>query len=249
MVFARELFDLQLSFAERVRDLTGVPLGVAVFEYTNLYVRLGFGRDFDFDCAGWQFYLVGLEDGADAREWTYRFYRREPETATAPAVAASFGCFSYAIPRDHLRDPSQADRVRLHFRNAEASDRSPLAPERVEQRRAELRALLEHLRTNAGPDVEVVGASWLYNLEAYRRLFPPEYVGTARPIPAAFRSMALWGQFVDRRGKLRASAVAAFLSALSRAASRDDLGGCFPFQALSVRAPARHFHDFYAVRA
>ena len=50
-----------------------------------------------------------------------------------------------------------------------------------------------------GP-LRVVGASWLYNLEAYRRLFPASYVATARVLPDRFRHMPLWGQFVNRHG-------------------------------------------------
>ncbi len=83
MVFAKDFFDLQFSFAERVRDLSGMPLGIALLEYTNLYARFGLGRDFNAEHESWQTYLAGLRGAANGREWTYRFYLREPE-ATAP---------------------------------------------------------------------------------------------------------------------------------------------------------------------
>ena len=47
MVFGKDFFDLQISFAEAVRDLSGEPLESTLLDYTNLYVRLGLGRDFD----------------------------------------------------------------------------------------------------------------------------------------------------------------------------------------------------------
>ena len=87
MAFAKDFFDLQFSFAERARALSGMSLEVALFEFTNLYVRLGCGRDFSFDHEGWQSYLSGLRGASDGREWTYRFYLRDPEARTAPSVA------------------------------------------------------------------------------------------------------------------------------------------------------------------
>jgi len=239
MVFSKDFFDLQFAFAERVRDLSGVSLEVALFESTNFYVRLGFGRDFKANHPGWQSYLSGLREARDGREWTYRFYLREPEVRTAPSVAASFGCFSYAV-----RD---AGHVRLHFRSAEADDCSSLGASRIGQRRADLSALCAHWKPGLSRDTPVVGASWLYNLQAYRRLFPPGYVSTARPIRGAFRSMALWGQFVDRRGEVRSPAAAAFRSALGRASSSGDLDACLPLQPLTVTASVGEFRDFYGV--
>jgi hypothetical protein len=211
----------------------------SLLEYTNFYVRFGFGRDFNADHDGWQTYLAGLRSAADGREWTFRYYLREPEVHTAPPVAATFGCFSYELRQGNI--------VRLHFRNTESNDRSPLGNAQTDRRRAELAALVAHLGSRVGPHTRIVGASWLYNLRAYRRLFPPAYVSSARPIRRAYRSMPLWGQFVDRRGEIRQSMAESFLNALADTAKLDDLGSCFPLQALTVTAPAREFFDFYGI--
>src|SRR4030095_16601207 len=90
------------------------------------------------------------------------------------------------------------ERIRLHFRNAETEGHAPLGIARRDRRIAELRALFEHAKRTAHLSVRVVGASWLYNLEAYRRLFPPSYLATARVLPDRFQRMPLWGQFLDR---------------------------------------------------
>ncbi len=238
-VCTKGFFELQLSFAERVRGLSGVPLEVALFESTNLYVRLGLGRNFDVANPGWQAYLAGLREAGDVRSWTYQFYMRDAETRTAPAVEATFGCFSYALPG--------GDHVRLHFQSAADGDRSSLQVEQRGRRRAELRALFEDLKPRVDPDIPVVGASWLYNLEAYRRLFPPDYVASARPIGRGLRSMALWGQFLDRFGQVRPVLAASFLKAVAETSDPANLSGCFPLQALTVRAPVRYFYDFYGV--
>ncbi len=240
MAFAKDFFDLQFSFAESVRDLSGESLEAALLEYTNFYVRFGFGRDFKPDHEGWQRYIAGLRSAADGREWTYRFYLTEPEAKTGPRVVATFGCFSYARPDENF--------VRLHFRNTDSDDYSPLGRARAERRRAELAALFAHLKPSVSRETPIVGASWLYNLRAYRRLFPPDYVSSARPIQGAFRSMPLWGQFLNRRGEVRESMAESFLNTLATTSKLGDLGRCFPLQALTVTAPAREFYDFLESR-
>ena len=78
VMYAKTFFDLQLQFADRVTLLSGLPLAHALFEYTNLYIRFGLGRDFDPAHPIWQEYLAGVQDTNDRREWTYRFYFATP---------------------------------------------------------------------------------------------------------------------------------------------------------------------------
>jgi hypothetical protein len=72
--YARAFIDLQLHFAHKVAALSGLPRARALFEYTNLYIRFGPGRDFDPAHPTWREYLAGLGKANDHREWTYRFY-------------------------------------------------------------------------------------------------------------------------------------------------------------------------------
>ena len=238
-MYAKAFFDRQLTFAERVVTLSGCPLERAVLDYTNLYVRFGLGRPFDPAHPTWREYLAGLRTAADPREWTYRFYARRGEAATGPSVVATVGCFSYAR--------LDADRIRLHFRNAETDGHGPLTADRRAQRRAELAALFAHVKhTGSGP-CRVIGASWLYNLDAYRRLFPASYLASARVAGDRFRHMPLWGQFLDRRGEVKPDMTRPFLERLAQSSSVDGLARCFPLQVLTLEAPCADFHDFSGV--
>lgn len=239
MLFPKPFFDLQVTFAERVRAICALPLDRALLEYTNLYVRFGLGRDFDPDHSGWRTYAAGLNTTNDPRDWTYRFYQNDPETNTAPTVAAAFGCFSYGL--------LPGGTVRLHFRSSAASGRSPIGSGRDAERRADLAALCAHIRTTAVPGAVVAGGSWLYNLDAYRRLFPPVYVESLRAVYGRCRSMSLWGQFLDHRGQLKRSMVEPFLLALERCSTMDGLERCFPFQVLATQAQVEQFCAFYDV--
>lgn len=239
VTYAKGLFDLQLQFAHKVTALSGLPPARVLLEYTNLYIRFGLGRDFDLAHPTWQEYLAGLQDTNDIGEWTYSFYSRRPDAMAAPAVVATFGCFAYSR--------LNGERIRLHFQNAEADGHAPLATERVGQRRAELAALFEHVKRTPRHPRQVIGASWLYNLDAYRRLFPSSYLTTARAIGHRFQHMPLWGQFVDRHGAIKENMTRQFRERLDRQSSLDSLEQCFPFQALSVDAPVQDFYNFYGV--
>ena len=238
MILAKAFFDLQLAFAQKVTTLSGVPLSDALLDYTNLYRRFGLGRDFDATQPVWRDYLAGLRAATDIGDWTYAFYAARGGEPPGPAVAATFGCFSYARLGD--------ERIRLHFTNVEASV-SPLAREHSGRRIAELAALFEHVSHSVHPSARVVGASWLYNVEAYRRLFPAPYLATARVMPGAFRHMPLWGQFVDRYGSVKQPTARRFLYRLERQTALDGLDGCFPLPVLSLEASVQHFYEFHGM--
>jgi len=237
--YARPFFDLQVEFAKAASAVSGLSLAQALLDSTNLYVRFGAGRQFDPLHPTWQAYLAGLRDADDSGKWTYHFYLGCPPAPPPPGVVATFGCFSYARLGD--------DRVRLHFHDAEGSGRSALGHDRRDRRLTELRALFADLERVAPASVRVVGASWLYNVEAYRRLFPAAYLATARVRHGRFRHMPLWGQFLDRQGGLRRSAADEFRARLARVTEPADLSGCFPLQVLGLEAPARAFFAFYGV--
>jgi hypothetical protein len=239
VTYAKAFFDLQLQFAHKVTLLSGLPLARALLEYTNLYARFGLGRDFDPAHPTWRKYLAGLRDSNEYHEWTYRFYLKRPEAPTAPGVMATFGCFSYS--------PSTGGRIRLHFLNAETDGHSPLAIDRLEQRLADLTALFEHVKRSQPQALQVVGASWLYNLEAYRRLFPGSYLATAHVIGRRFQHMPLWGQFLDRHGEIKEGMRRQLLERLERLSSVDRLDQCFPLQVLAAEAPVTAFYEFYRI--
>jgi len=239
MVYAQAFFDLQLQFADKVTEISGLPLTRVLLDYTNLYIRFGLGRDFHPEHPIWKAYLAGLQDTHDMREWTYRFYMTRAETMAGPPVVATFGCFSYAL--------LYGDRLRLHFQNANTEGHSSLGVACLGQRRADLTALFGHVQRTLPERVQVVGVSWLYNLEAYRRLFPVSYVATARILRNRFQSMPLWGQFLDRHGGIKERMARPFVERLERHVSVERLHECFPLQVLTVEAPVREFYDFYGI--
>lgn len=241
MHFGQAFFDLQLRFAHRVATLADMPLAQALLDYTNLYVRWGLGRGFDAAHPVWQAYLCGLAPSLAAnQEWTWHVYQgRRAHDVPAPA-AASVGCFSYA--------PEGPGQIRLHFHNADTSGQSPLAASRREHRAQELAALFDLVQRNEPPGVRVRGTSWLYQIEAYRRLFPAGYLATAMPVQR-FRNMPLWGQFLDRHGALKPEIAEPFVQRMERAADLHGLTACFALQPLALDAPVEVFWSGHGIAA
>ena len=109
------------------------------------------------------------------------------------------------------------------------------------------RRLFAHVKHNQPASVRMVGASWLDNLDAYRRLFPETHLATAHVVHQRFRYMPLWGQFLHRYGQVKETLAKPFRERLVRQRSLEDFDQCFPFPVLALEAPASDFYESYGV--
>jgi len=228
-IYSVEFFDLQLRFAVKVADLCGLPLTETVGSHTNIYVRLAMGPRLDRANPAWLEYISTLATARDPAACTHEVHQRRAHLPSGPEVAASVGCFSCA--------PFRSGHVRLHFHPGHQLSDSPLSLANTHLRRCELATLLSQV-VSSHPSIHVVGASWLYNLPAYRRLFPEAYLGCLTPIGHPYQRMPLWGQFLHRDRTVRKAAAQRFHSQLARAASLAELSACFPLPVLSATVPA-----------
>jgi hypothetical protein len=135
----------------------------------------------------------------------------------------------------------------LHFHNDEPDEISPLSRDRMSARLAELKRMVTDIKQNVSNPTTIIGASWLYNLEAYRRLFPPAYLATAQMGGHDFPYLPLWGQFVDHRGQIKEDWVARFLECLDRQHDVAGLEQCFLFQVVHLECSIQEFYQFYGV--
>lgn len=235
-------FALQLRFADHLATRLAIPFPDAVARFTNLHRRFGLGGEaHGLPSRLWQEYLGALAAAPTRRarlDITLATYRAAPEE-TPPAGQSCFGCFSF-------EPPDTAGTVRIHFVSTDPRDGDgPLSRARQPQRMAELRAMVRCLRQAHPTAREVGGTSWLYNLEAYRRLFPPEY-GASRTLPARLRltGSSSWGQFLDHREAIKPALRARFLGGLSELDPAAPWRS-FPLPALVTRAPIALFQAFY----
>ena len=236
-------FALQIAFVEALVARTGLPFASAMTFNTNLHRRFGFGRPANEGWSpGWDAYvrsLAALRTRTERIEYTKAF-ARERFVPWAGRSERQFGCFSFEAQSGGV--------IRLHFSPNDTEDGSgPLARGKYQRRIDELTSMFAFVRQQYGDGATaVLGGSWLYNLEAYKRLFPAEYVASLRihTAPSNFTGGSWWGQFVDHREAVVTARAAEFSDNLRRL---DPAAAwkVFPFPAMTARAPVRVFHQRY----
>lgn len=240
-----EVFEVHLRFALRMAELTGAPLGEAVLRWTPIHRRLGLGIPGEAPAEGWRACAEALEGAADLARQVALVTEAWIIAGTEPQPLpgqTGFGCFAH--------EPPKADgTVKIHFYNADTDARGgPLARAKQDRRRADLAAMVGNI-THRHPEAQrIAGRSWLYNLEAYRRLFPPDYVASWRPAapPLHLTGTSVWGQLIDAHDRVRPEIREAILAALP-ALDPDAPWTAFPLQPLEVQAPLASFRSEFGV--
>lgn len=238
MLFSKDFFELNLRFARQVSDVTRQSVQKSLLEYTHLYLAFELGRDFDPENPIWQDSLDQVADSADQADRTYRFYLERMAKQPKQQPDHSFGCFSYAL--------WEGSRVRLHFRNAK-NERGVLQKEKAPERVGELREMFQHLKGTVPITSTVIGGSWLYNIEAYRRLFPASYLESAQSGHNECQFISLWGQFLFYDGNVRPHLAELFLEGIEKQKTLEGLKACFPYPVLRLQSSIEDFYAFYGI--
>lgn len=237
----RDYFGVQLLFAETLAGRTSRTLSDICLEFTNLHRRLGLGRpDKGAPVGEWTRYAAGLEPRASRSsrlDWTIAFFAGVSPT---DSVTRRFGCFSYELLEG-------GDVVRIHFSNRDSADGcGPLARAKADRRLSELREMFVDIQARHPNARTVRGGSWLYNLQAYRRLFPPEYAAsTFEPEQVRLDGTSTWGQLLDFRGAVKPAVRQTLLDNIGEV----DVAApwrAFPMRALGAQGPVEHFYQFYS---
>jgi hypothetical protein len=221
----RTFFATQQRFAERWADLASMPVETAYLECTTWYHQAaGLGRDFDPSHPDWQRLVaeVAVSPEPDAVVHAWAVAHRQ---AVGPGAVLDFAW-------------SAEDRtVRINFLGERSRSSSPLSEMRLSERRRELRDLV--LRAaDRHPEAELLrGRSWLYGLEAYRRIFPPVFLAGLDVEPPDLQFLAIWGQLLYRDGSSRLGNAAGLLVAADAASSTTDLERSFPVPMWQTTAP------------
>ena len=241
MLLDRSYFALQAEFAARVAVLEGLGFGEACRLHTAFYALARDNdagvaperNDFDPCHRAWVAFLQAIDDGVDPVDYVYRAYLDgDAQTDTGAR------CFDFTYwPEDRL--------VRVHFSNDRTG--TALRPSAVDDRRRELKGIFETVAREHGDACVVRGTSWLYHLEAYRRLFPPSFVAGLSSVGYPHQFAALWAQFIDRHGVVKPAMAATFLEAVGTATTPSQLDQAFPLDVLAATSEIGVFYDFFGV--
>jgi hypothetical protein len=239
MSFPAEFFGLNYSFAQKAASVSAVPLADALRKYTHIYLSFNLDRDFSPANPIWRAYLKGLPGVADPVDWTYEFYLQRMKVAPKLPPALEFGCFSFA--------EWAGGRIRIHFRYNDPLGAGPLSLERINARQGELKAMFRYIRQHVAAPITVVGGSWLYAIEAYRRLFPLAFLTNATDREVEPQFLVQWGQFLDHHNQVKPDLARRFLENLELQTSLEGVLACFPYPVLHLECPIGEFYTFFMI--
>ena len=228
-------FSLQLRFAERYAAAAGLPFGASIAHCTNLRRRLNLWGP--AGASRWNDLLARIGDSVGGRSDALSLCMESYENRPRLATERSFGCFSF--------DPPDTSGVlRIHFVPPENTSTSPLASANIGARVQELCALFSHVRRTERNLLSVRGVSWLYNRDAYRRLFPHSYAMSIRPVAASLHlnGSSTWGQVLNWRQEVKPDMRDALLARLDTMKAEAPWE-TFPLQALTATCDVAKFYE------
>lgn len=241
--YAKSYFELQLLFAERVAGLLKWDLSDVLADYTTMrnVISLNGGNE---DSTAWSAFCEELRNARNKLDFIYSAYVDGCKRDTlVEKQHPEFGCFSFLYPWENTR------LLRLHFGAHRPLTGGVLASRNRGKRHAELTSLFQYVKDRLPNAEGVRGNSWLHNIEAYRRLFPPEYYqnGIQCSVEEELPYEALWGQFVSTGWEVEKDIKAEFLERLERCRSVQECLECFPHRPMTVRCSIDHFYRFYGI--
>ncbi len=243
---AREFFGVQLHYADVLSAKAGIPLVESITFHTNFHRLFAYGNlskqpaDPGFLNLAERVAEIREPDGQlDVLVDAYADRPPDPWPSDRFQFGNHFACEA----------PTDSGVVRIHFRNRFNEDaHGPLHASNFEKRRAELTTMFATIVKRWPESKAIVGQSWLYNTQGYRRLFPAAYSDSRTPVtgPRAIHGLSTWGQFLDFRGRAKPAIVEAFKRNLD-ALNIEQPWLSFPCQVFTTTAPIEAFRDEYGV--
>jgi len=242
ILYPKSLFKLQLDFAFNIANHQQISLSEAIFLYTNLYVKiLGFHDEKPPEKTNpkWQ-EIINKIPATKVKiiDYFFQLYITYQSKPPKPSNQKSFGCFAYSYHK-------KTNKFELHFINADK--KGNLSQNRQSYRQKELINLFTSMKKDNKSHAKVFLRSWLQNIKAFNRLFPPAFTKTAKPWKVDLaQDFSHWGQFVNRHGYLKHH-----LTQILLKRSQKKLGHInkyFPLPCLQAETNQSAFYKYYKIQ-
>ncbi len=237
MNYSKEFFEIQIEFAQKIASITGKSIEDVLLEYTCLYKRFGIQNwNFDKNEIVWQEFLKEFHKSKNKTNAVYEFQIKHAKNKSEKEIF--FGCFRY----EYSADKKDA---RIHF--SSHGESGSLGKANTEKRKEDLRLMCVDIK-NKHPEARTISAiSWLFNIDACKRIFPPRFTENIE-ILEWYKSLAIWGQFLDSKGNIRPETTKRFKTCYLKQDNLSDLLYCFPYKVLSVSSNIEIFYNFYEIK-
>jgi len=235
MLFPKEFIQLKLIFADKVAQILNISFQKALFNYTSMPIRVGVPfSDLQEENQHWKSFIENINTKEDHEKAYQTHYERMKD---ASPMRMQYGCFSY----DYLPDEKL---VKLHFANNDKRDPDVLSDANQSKRLEELKSLFAQIESEHPEAEEVISSSWLYNIDKYKRLFPDEFFENTT-VKWDFRSLGIWGQFIDKYGKIKPTEMDRFITNLNKSTTIEELKEAFALKDIKCWSKIDAFYEKY----
>jgi len=249
--FPREYFEVQVKFAKKWSELTGMSYTVSLLQNTVICGRIIGTWATAASRRKWSDLVSAIESKADLTQVVdgiFDAYIDQPHSLyktinNEDGDRRRFGLFSY-----HYY--AQTKTVKIHFTPGPRTKESGLSRAELSDCHIDLTRMFGHIALTQPEAEQVIGESWLLNIEAFSRIFPDTSIRHAvRIVPPQMRlnGNSVWGQFVDRLGRPKSSLCDRFLAAVNNAKDTRDLIDAFPYPVLPLRDNIENFYRFLGI--
>jgi len=243
MMLPKGFFDVQVTFALKVAELSNIHIEDALLNYTFFYRNFFVpSKRFIKTKKEWKDFLQELKDNdyKNITEIAYKYSEKRMKARNSFEIPLYSGnpCFISEI---------QGSNVYLHFNNNEGSNPGPLSHERINQRLAELTNIFSSIKTQHPEVTSIYCYSWLNNLPSFTRLFPNEFGKNSLVVRNDFRSLDIWGQFLDSGYNLKQVETREFLRKVGGAKSVKELKSSFQLYPIIAHCDVDNFYTLYKI--
>lgn len=239
--YDKDFFDLQIQFAKKLSEVSGIPFPEVLLSHTGLYHFFKLGKVVDVNNPVWQEFISQGDQNIVERAYDlYLQVQRERESSSKNKKPRRmhFGCFQHEYNK-------QEKTVYMHFGNTEKWG-SPF--DDIEKRKKELKTMFEYIKEHH-PEAEYVrGDSWLYHIKDYKKIFPSEYSSNLEPSETPYLALSTWGQFLDRNHETRPEAFNSFKQRLHAAQTLDEVLNSIPRMPLQAGTNIENFYTDLGIK-
>jgi len=230
----KKFLKIQLVFADKARELNEISKEDALIEYSSIYRNtLKLPWPISKNNPVWREFIDKCLLSNDFAQSAWEFIQKHKGEEKKESQKKKFGPFSYKY--DQTKNS-----IILHF---SSEDRS-VDPEKSSELRANLKMMLNNIKTNYPEAIFFEGISWI--LKFIARVLPKEFTANTIIENGWFKSEAIWGQFKTSSG-IRERSIKEFLEKVEKAKSTEDLQNAFPYQILSAKCEIKHFYELYRI--
>lgn len=238
MHLTKDYIDIQVNFVKKLCEIDRAPYALYFMFYADapLLLKIDY-KTWHPNTAQYLEFCEVIKDTKNLTEIIFEYAsEKERQNPVQPYLTNPYGFFHSHIIKGvtlemHTLSELPMEKDKVHF----------LDHRRFEETKDKLYKMIKDQKEKYPTLKYVMGNSWLYNIESYKRLFPNEYLATAKPNTYTFHGYALWGQFLNKELEVKPDIKEEFYKKLERSSSFNDCMDAFPYKVLSLKSNIEMF--------